>query len=459
LFVYYTLVAILLVLAGPLLLLAPKRRAGLAAKLGFLPDSYRAASDTKAENIWFHAVSVGEFNAVWPLIEAYRTRHAGERIWISTATETAQKLAGERAAGLATVFYFPLDLPFAIRPWLALIRPRLVVIAETEIWPGFTHECTRAGVPVVVVNGRISSRSLPSYKRFAFLFSRVIGQFAAVAAQSEIDAGRYREIAGPHVNVVATGNLKFDGLEPLPEAEQAELRSALNLSAAHRVLVAGSTHEGEEKAVLDAHAHLLALAGADRADSRYRLVIAPRHPERFDHVAELIESCGFRARRYSKGERLETACDVYLLDTIGKLFAHYSLAHLAFVGGTLAPIGGHNLLEPYAYSVPVVAGPSLDKTLDVARGLKEREALTVVPDAGALSERVAALFADDELRLDLGRRGKLWLNESEGAVARTLKVVEAVLDHKAGTTPGGAYNTGVFSEASAPGERAGPSGD
>ena len=427
-FLYYSLVALALCLAGPVLMLSAKRRAGLGQKLGVVPLSIRNhASDGRA--IWFHAVSVGEFNAVWPLVRAFAARHPQYRIYISTTTATGQQLAGERASDLAHVFYFPLDLPWALNAWMDAVRPVLAVVVETEIWPGFTHECSKRDIRLVVVNGRISPRSFGSYHRLRHFFGPVIRQFAAIAAQSKGDAQRYLAITD-QANVTVTGNLKFDGLKPISKPEQEEVRSRLHLAPNQIVVVGGSTHEGEESALLAAFRKLTAALASDANQAGKappRLILAPRHPERFVRVADLISEMGFRPRRYSAGETFEQESDVFLLDTIGQLFRYYSVATVAFVGGTLAPIGGHNILEPYAFGVPVACGPSLEKTLDTANGLRDRQAIRIVSNSDELADNLIELIRSDEMRRELGERGRQWLSESQGAVDRTLRILESFL--------------------------------
>jgi 3-deoxy-D-manno-octulosonic-acid transferase len=431
----------LLGLTGPVLLLAGKRRAGIWQKLGFIPESVKRRSGKAKRTVWFHSVSVGEFNAVWPLIQSFSNQHPDYSIIISTATQTGQNLAKAKAGDKATVIYFPLDLPWSINQWLNELKPNLVAIVETEIWPGFTFECFRRSIPVVVVNGRISPRSAAGYHRWRAFFGPVVRQFRAIVAQSEADADRYRLIAGEQLPLTVSGNLKLDGLAPAAPEVTASLREALKLNSEQQVLIAGSTHEGEEQAMLQ----VLSMLKQEHRNAR--LILAPRHPERWNHVASLIESSGFRVRRYSRKESFEADDDVYLLDTIGQLFNYYSLASVAFVGGTLVPVGGHNIVEPYAYAVPVVCGANLDKTRDSANGLKGAGALTVVNNASELAASILALLQSDSLRRRHGEAGRTWLQVSQGAVAKTLSVVEAVLQETYNDPhPGSGQQQGVLSK-------------
>lgn len=429
-FFYYSFVVLVLGLFGPILLLSAKRRCGLGQKLGIVSPHIRLRRAARQRPVWFHAVSVGEFNAVWPLIQCFLKEYPGYPVCVSTTTRTGHDLARQRLAGVGEVFYFPLDLPWAVAAWLDALRPSLVAIVETEIWPGFTSACTRRKIPIIVVNGRISSRSFNAYYHLRALFGQVIRQFSVVAAQSATDAERYCAIAGESLNVAVTGNLKFDGLRPVASGETDQLRHQLNLASDQFVLVAGSTHEGEESAILAAFSKLREALATEDARSKNpprRLILAPRHPERFTRAAQLIKEAGFRPRRYSAGEGFEDDQDVFLLDTIGELFRYYSLASVAFVGGTLAPIGGHNILEPYAYAVPVICGPHLDKTQDLASALSKRQAIRIVHQEPELAQHLIELARSEQLRHQLGNAGKQLLSESQGAVERTLALLRPYL--------------------------------
>ncbi|HMY02577.1 MAG TPA: 3-deoxy-D-manno-octulosonic acid transferase [Candidatus Obscuribacter sp.] len=424
-FSYYFCFALLLLLALPLLLFKKKARAGFSEKLGIIPGRIKSKQRQLAGCLWFHAVSVGEFNAVFPLIKAFKKEHPAAGLVVSTTTGTGQALAREKCRDLAEVIYFPYDLPFSNKAWLDALSPSLVAITETEIWPGFTYECKKRGIMLTVVNGRISPRSFKGYKRFRAFFGPVLRRFDNIGVQSLEEAERYRAIAGQEAKITVLGNLKFDGLTPPSEETRAALRALVNIDAgAAPVVVAGSTHEGEEAAFLS----YLKEHGKKR---EFHLILVPRHPERFQHVARLIEEAGFVVRRYSKQEGflpdLAVSKQVYLLDAIGKLFDFYSLADIAFVGGTLAPIGGHNIMEPYAYGVPVVVGPHIEKTRDVAQALSQAGALTMVSSGEALTPALSLLLSDESERLSRGERGRGILIASQGAVGKAMHMLEATL--------------------------------
>lgn len=424
---YYAIVGFLLVACAPILLSAKKRRAGLAQKLGLVPAYVTAALRGKSRPVWFHAVSVGEFNALWPLAAAFLEKHPACPVVISTGTQTGQNLAKQRSGDRAVVFYFPLDLPWALNNWLVAIKPCLAVIVETEIWPGFTYECKRRAIPQMVVNGRISPRSFAGYFRWRSFFGPVLRRFSVVVAQSASDAERYKAIAGEKLNVIVSGNLKFDGLKPIDPIEAQELRQCLSVERDDLVIIGGSTHEGEEHALLDAWEELVR---SHKHSGQIRLILAPRHPERWEQVASVIKARGLNVRRFSRSDRFAGERDVYLLDSIGQLFRYYSLAQIAFVGGTIVPVGGHNLVEPCAYAVPVVCGPHCEKIRDVAKELTDCQALTVANDPEDLKLKLAALAGDVDRRRFLGNNGQKWLEQSQGAVSKTMAVLESVLNEQ-----------------------------
>ncbi|CAN5474727.1 3-deoxy-D-manno-octulosonic acid transferase [soil metagenome] len=425
-FLYYFCFSLLLFVAGPFLLFKKKARAGLWQKLGFISKELRQNQAKLAGCVWFHAVSVGEFNAILPLIKTFHAKYPHLPIVVSTTTYTGQKLAQEKVSAIAQVFYFPFDLPSSTLAYLNLLKPRLVVIAETEIWPGFSYQCKKLGVKLVVVNGRMSPKSFKSYLRHRKVFAPVLQAFTEFGVQSPEEAMRYSEVGGPKVNIRVLGNLKFDGLEPIAHEQVEQLRSLVNLPSDRFVLVAGSTHEGEETAMLKAYGRMLDTNGGEWADrtDKIRLILVPRHPERFDHVAAMVDQAGYTVRRHSRSERfLDSGREVYLLDVIGKLFDFYSLANIAFVGGTIAPVGGHNIMEPYAYGVPVVVGPRVEKTKDVANALVACQALALSESSDEVVESLLHLFHDRNARLKAGSAGRDLLKASQGALSKAIEML------------------------------------
>jgi 3-deoxy-D-manno-octulosonic-acid transferase len=416
----------------PFLLLSAKHRAGIFQKFGFIPSEL-SSLHFEQPSIWFHAVSVGEFGGALSLIREFAACNPQYHIFVSTTTATGQAVAKQRlneaiAANRTTVFYFPFDLPFAICAWLDLIKPEIAVIVETEIWPGFAYECKKRGIKLAMINARMSPRSFSRYMFLRPIFSQAIRKFDLIATQSEEESYRFLKLcAGPHTKesiIEITGNLKYDEQLPLPLTEIKQLQKQLNLTDEDQVLIGGSTHEGEETALLEAYSQLI-----DNHPNT-RLILVPRHPERWEHVCRFVESQGFNPCRYSRQEAFRSRRDVYVLDTIGQLTRYYAVATVAFVGGSLVPIGGHNLVEPFVYKVPVVCGPNLFKTHSVARQLENAGALTVVHNAAQLKTELELLLKNTELRQRKGTAGNDWLKHSAGATEHTLKLLKQVMEHE-----------------------------
>src|SRR2546423_7585756 len=338
---------------------AEKYRAGLGERLGRVPARIRAGK--KRGGIWIHAVSVGEVLAVAKLIEDFHREDPRLPLVISTTTAAGQKLARERY-GEDSVFYFPLDLGFAVRPYLQALQPRLVILAETEFWPNFLRLAKQSGAHVAVVNARISDGSLTGYRRWKFWLRRVLVNIDLFLTQSEEDQRRLVAIGALSDRVEVSGNLKFDVRPPQKTSLGEELRRRLQASAAFPVLVCGSTVEGEELALVGSFQALL------REYPNAFMILAPRHPERFDAVAALLPSLAESGvPRLNFWRRSQLPIDamlrsgVLLLDSIGELASLYALATIAFVGGSLVPRGGHNILEPAPFGVPIVVGPHTEE--------------------------------------------------------------------------------------------------
>lgn len=360
-------------------------------------------------SVWVHAVSLGEVQASLGLLEQLRQRYPADRLLITSATPAGRERARQANPGDA-VCYAPYDYPAAIRRVLQAARPRVLVILETEIWPNLLHECASAGVPVLFASARISARTLRRLQRFRSLLPPRNLQSVQVAAQGEADAERFRALGVSAAQVRVAGNVKFDRVVT---DEQRQLGAALRQRyAMHRSLwVAGSTHAGEEAAALDAQQQLPA--------GTAMLVLAPRHAPRFDEVAALLDSRGMRYQRRSSAQAGDDA-EVLLLDTLGELGDFYAAADLAFVGGTLVPVGGHNLLEPAALGVATLCGPHLFNAPDVARALDEQGALRVVGDGRELAQAVGELLGDEAARRRMGAAGHLVVAANRGALQRTL---------------------------------------
>lgn len=426
LLVYNVAVVFLLVAGLPWwvfrILSTRKYREGVWARLGFVPRRLRRRADARPV-IWLHAVSVGEVLAVSRLVAELDRALAGYRVFISTTTRTGQALARERF-GTERVFYCPLDLPWAIRAYLNALRPALLVLAETEFWPNLLAGCRRREIPVAVVNARISDRSWPRYRRLRSLWAPFLSQLGLVLAQTETDAERLQAIGCRPERVTVAGNLKFD-VRVAGDTEATRQLKACGALA--RFLVAGSTLEGEEAALLDAFQDLAV------SEPSLVMVVAPRHPERFAAVASLVASAGLPLARRSdwKGrapETLEplTGGQVVLLDTIGELASVYSLAAVAFVGGSLVPAGGHNALEPAQFGVPIVMGPNYANFRAVTEHLLERQALRIATRE-ELRETLFQLLYDRNQARAMGERARVAFEEQAGATARCVEAITTLL--------------------------------
>jgi 3-deoxy-D-manno-octulosonic-acid transferase len=424
LLVYELALSLGLISIGPFLLLSPKARAGIGQKLGLIPASLQTQLKELDRPIWLHCVSVGEFNAAWPFVQAFHQHYPDTAIVISTTTATGQKLALSKAGTIATIVYFPFDLPFIVSTWLNAVRPQLVAILETELWPCFTDACFARDIPIIMLNGRISPNSQRFHQALKPLFGRLLKKYSLISVQSAQEARRYRLTGGDNLPISIDGNLKYDGLNTIDGEQIAALKRQLNIQDDDLVLVAGSTHDGEEAIILKVLTTFKAAAQSKRA---LKVIIAPRHPERFDKVAQLISAAGYCVKRHSQAENFSDDLDVYMLDTIGSLAKFYCLGSLAFVGGTVAKVGGHNLAEPYAYGVPVVCGAHLFKTKDAARILSENDALAIRQNAKQVEETLLALLDDPDARASMGASGRKWLNENQGAVKRAMRAVEPLI--------------------------------
>ena len=418
---YSALLAAGLVLTLPYWLLQRRRygkyRAGLGERLGRIPERLRTQPTRPA--IWVHAVSVGEVLAVSGLVAELREQFPEHRVMVSTTTDTGQELARSRF-GEENVFYFPLDFAFAIRPCLRWLGPELIVLAETEFWPNFLRLAHESGARLAVVNARISDRSWPGYRRFRWVFCKILNQIDLFVTQTEEDARRLVDIGAPAERVQVSGNLKFD--VPLPPSPPivASLRAAFQQNATGPVIVCGSTLDDEERLLLCAFANVLA------SHPRAVMILAPRHPERFGEVAQLLEELGvpFWRRSLWAGDRI--AGGVLLIDTIGELAALYSLADVAFVGGSLVARGGHNILEPAQHGVPILIGNHTENFRDIVELFRSHDAVRVVSPA-ELPLAFMELISNPAERAALGCRAAETVCSQTGATERTLAALEKLL--------------------------------
>jgi 3-deoxy-D-manno-octulosonic-acid transferase len=436
-------------------------------RLGWLPESVRGDS---RKTIWVHAVSVGEFLAARPLIERLKSDLPAARIVVSTTTVTGQQLARSQSHLLGAAFYFPFDWKFSVRRALARVNPSVVIILETELWPNFLRECRNRGVVTVLANGRISPRSFRRYKLVGRPFRRAIEDFSLMVMQSEMDAERARQLGAPASLVRVCGNLKYDqagdvgrgpGVReetqagPQPPTPTPFVEIDHRLASMPHLIVAGSTAPGEEEMLLASLREVRRHSGLEDA----RLLLAPRHPERFDEVGRLIARSGFAFVRRSEsrdssaytvrrdaddsGSQVETpsrpdeaagdrAPVVILLDTIGELASIYRFAAVVFVGGSLVPRGGHNIIEPAAFAKPILVGPYTENFRQIVSDFVRADAVVQITAAGndasnCLARELIRLLSDGECARAIGERARDILLRNQGAADCTVAAIREVM--------------------------------
>jgi 3-deoxy-D-manno-octulosonic-acid transferase len=400
--------------------------AGFRERLGILTP----LEDHDRPVVWLHCVSVGETQAARPLVQELLKQFPNYLLAVSTTTVTGQALAKEVFKTTAVkVFYFPFDWGWTVSRTLNRINPSAVLLMETELWPNFLRKCNQRDIPVAIVNGRLSGRSFRRYRSIRPLISRVLRLLDIAAMQTEEDAERVRHLGLDDKKIFVTGNLKFDaGIIPVDTSLTQELEQRFQI-AKRPLLLAASTHAPEESILLEAFREL-----HRQTSARPRLLIAPRHPERFNEVASLMQGSGFSwIRRTAQSSTDNGDFDLILLDTIGELPATYALASIVFVGGSISKNGGHNLLEPAAHGVPIVTGAHTHNFKAIVKTFLEEDAIIQLPHleeneaAGELARVFSQLLHDSQLRTDLGARARKLLQDNRGATMRTLDVIRPIL--------------------------------
>lgn len=406
----------------------------LRERLGRVPGSVIHAC-AKGGAIWIHAVSVGEVLAAQPIVTELKQQYAERPVFVSTTTETGQRLARERLKSASGVFYFPLDSSGAVRRALRGIRPAIVIVMETEIWPNFLREAYEAGVPVVFANARISNRSFARYRRWKFLledfFTEALHYASLFLAQTQEDAARLTEMGAPEERIFITGNLKYDASPPAQGLFGSWLAEQIKTQERWPVVVAGSVVSGEEEAVF---------AGYDAVQRQWRralMILAPRKPDRFDEASRLAVEAGWNVVRRSRldlAKSLDENTDVLVLDSIGELAAIYSLADAAFVGGSLISSGGHNILEPAWFGKPPVFGRSMENFSEMAEQFLAANAGVQVSNGPQLGKVWVQLIENDTLRERMGQSARELSSRNAGATARTMAHIRKILDARQGST-------------------------
>jgi len=417
-------VASLVVLPGLAVWYAVKgrRRAGIRQRFGFFERGFFDLRGPRT--VWFHAVSVGETLAAIPLVELLKERNRDVQIYFSTVTETGQAIARERLAFDDRVFYFPFDLPLVTDSIAYRMVPDVFVVVETEIWPNVIRTMNRLHVPVLMVNGRISPRSYKGYMRVRPLIKPVLGLFSHFNMQTRVDAERIESLGAKDGRVSVAGNVKFDHASGKIKSSGADLpsKNSLGIGDSTIVLVGGSTHPGEEEGVIEAFREIL----KEHPDTV--LVIAPRHPERFDKAASILDREGIRYTRKTenKGHRI-TGGQALLVDTMGELSGLYRVGDIIFVGGSWATIGGHNVLEPAAFGKPVFFGPYMHNFHEIASILKDSGAGIQVKDGRELAKEALRLLEEPDRIEKLGHLAKDTLRANRGALLNNVELIEKYL--------------------------------
>jgi 3-deoxy-D-manno-octulosonic-acid transferase len=424
---YSALVLALAVIASPWFVyqaLRYKKYVGsLGQRMGYLPVSFNMDAD---ESIWIHAVSVGEVLTARPLVSDLKRRYPNLRMFLSTTTLAGQQLARRNVPDVDAVFYFPFDLGLFVRRTLDLVRPRLFIMMETEIWPNLLRECRARGIKTAVVNGRLSARSFPRYRMVRGFMRRVLDHVDRFLVQSEESARRFIDLGADPARVVVTGSLKFDSLELSSAALQARARDRVlryfRVPASRPVIVAGSTMKGEESALLRAFRRVRATAPSTL------LVVAPRNPERFGEVEQLVRSEGWKtARRSDLAVDSEPRVDVVVLDTIGELATVYQIGTIVFVGGSLVATGGHNVLEPAVFGKPIVFGPHMSNFAEIAEAFVANGAGVQLAGEQDLDETFLSLMSDPVRRARLGAAARALVEANRGANEKSVTVLADLL--------------------------------
>ena len=424
--VYSTLLSLALGLSAPWWLvrmaLSGRYRQGFAGRLGVVPAELRSALARRAPEhplIWLHAVSVGEVFVAERLIEGLRKALPNGVFVLSTTTATGQAMAKQRLSEVSA-FFFPLDFAFTIRPYLRLLRPNLVVLIESELWPRLLTECERGVVPIVVVNARISDRSYPRYMRLRRLWRPLLAKVSLFLAQGEETAGRLRRIGVPTARIGVSGNLKYDAVEPPETPFASRLRAPMR---GRKLLVAGSTLAGEEALLLDTWPAVL------RVHPEATLLLAPRHPQRFHVVEQMLRTRTLKFAKASSAEFTKAALKdqaIILLDTLGDLASVYRLASGVFIGGSLVPKGGHNPLEAARFAVPIVMGPSYENFREIVEAMRAAKAIRIAT-ADELASALICSLADD---VAMGERGRACFEAQSGATQRTVDALLPLIEER-----------------------------
>lgn len=386
-------------------------------RFGFVPSLAIPGRDV----IWIHTVSVGEVQASRPLVEYLQKYFPDYQILITTTTPTGMATVVQVYADTVSHRYFPYDLPYSVSHFLDIIRPKALFVLETEIWPNLYRTCNRQSIPVVLINARLSEKSIKGYQLLSGLTRTTLEQVTLIATQSREYADRFISMGAPPERVVITGNIKFDINIPPSIREQGEVVRR-NFSVNRPVWIAASTHEGEDEIILDAFTII------QERLSDCLLILVPRHPERFSAAGQIGIKKGFRTAFYKDDSmKYNPATQVYILNVLGQLPVYYAAADVAFVGGSLVPAGGHNMLEPASLGLPIITGQHLSNFNEISTLLLNADALFIVKDARELADKVLEFLGDANLRYATGQRAKAVVFENQGSINKLAKFLQEII--------------------------------
>ncbi len=429
-FFYNTILVLLTGFLSPLicliLLFRKKYRSGFLQKMGIL-SGLDIGNGLKSSPIWIHAVSVGEVMATIPLIRELKKKYPDVPVLLSTVTETGNFTARRNARDVDNVIFFPFDYPLIVRRIIAKIKPVAFITLETEIWPNFLRELARQAVPSMIISGRISGNSFKSYHFFRFFFKKVLSHVSFFCMQTQTDADRIAGIGASPEKVFVSGNIKFDHHIPAITSERKKtIFSELNISSKQNIFIAGSTHRGEEEIVIEVYRYL------KNKVNDLVLIIAPRHPERFDEVEEILKRKGvFYKRKTAIAPAPDHALsEVILLDTIGELSKIYSIGTVIFIGGSLVPVGGHNVLEPAVFSKPVIFGRFMGNFSEISKILLKKNAALQVSGEEEFASKALLLIEDPQLARRIGETAFEVIRENSGAMEKSMEVLDKILTTK-----------------------------
>ena len=427
-FFYNLLLIILTLILSPLiwiiLLLRKKYRCGFLQKCGIFREN-RTFKQQENRPIWIHAVSVGEVMATAPLIKEIKKAYPNTPVLLSTVTETGNFTARQNTKGVDQVIFFPFDYNFIVKKVISRINPLLFVTMETELWPNFSRELQLQNIPSMVISGRISKESFKSYRFFSFFFKRVLSNINCFCMQTRRDADRIIQIGASPEKVTVTGNIKFDLQIPaITDNEKETIFKNLRINNSLKIFIAGSTHRGEEEIIIRVFNAL------KKKINNLVLILAPRHPERFDETEDLLKHSGISYIRKTalSSEQGNRPHDIILLDTIGELAKSYSIADIVFIGGSLVPVGGHNVLEPAVFSKPVIYGMHMGNFREMAELLHKKKAAIQVKDADEFIDQALTLLKDSQLRQKTGENSFQVIKENSGAVAKSMNILKKLLE-------------------------------